>query len=166
MLSKEVRVLQNPALGAALIASAAKGFAEATTENAGMPMPLAFLVLPIVLHAATAEYVNRTHRKSGLRFFVEKFGQSANAQSDLVLAIQSRALSFRPTTFKALDLMFQSRIGVLNRRTATILSTPEFLTIRKRADGTRDLLRDAEKLGFWFGELSSFELSSALRVAY
>jgi hypothetical protein len=69
-----------------------------------MPLPLSFLVLPIVLHASTYAQVAGTMKKSGLRYFADKFGQAKNSQSDLVLAIQNRAISLRPTTFESLGI--------------------------------------------------------------
>jgi len=47
VVAREIRPVQNPAIGATLIATAAPGFSEATGVNAGMPSPLTFLVLPI-----------------------------------------------------------------------------------------------------------------------
>ena len=122
VLGREIRAVQNPAIGATLIASATRGFSEASGVHAGMPIPLAFLVLPIVLHAATYRLVASTMKKSGLRYFAEKFGERKNAQSDLVLAIQRRAVSFRPTTFESLDLMLQSGLAVLDYKKATLFT--------------------------------------------
>jgi len=123
ILGREIRAVQNPAIGATLIAAAARGYSEASEVHAGMPLSLAFLVLPIVLHAATCRLVTGTLKKSGLRYFVDKFGQAKNAQSDLVLAIQKRAVSLRPTTFESLDLMLQSGLGVLDHKKGEIFTT-------------------------------------------
>jgi ABC-three component (ABC-3C) system Middle Component 3 len=123
ILGREVRSVQNPAIGATLIATATRGFSEASTVHAGMPLPLAFLVLPIILHAATNQLIASTMKNSGLRYFADKFGWAKNAQPDLILAIQSRALSLRPTTFEALDLMFRSGLANIDRTQATIFAT-------------------------------------------
>jgi hypothetical protein len=166
VLGQEVRAVQNPALGATLIAAAARGFSSGSGVHAGMPFPLAFLVLPIVLHAATDRLVTGTMRKSGLRYFTDKFGQSKNAQSDLVLAIQGRAIAWRNTTFESLDLMLRSGIGVLDHKKAEVSPTGTLATVLGQISAERHLYEDSEKLGYWFGQLSPFELSSILKVAF
>ncbi|SRR6266404_3878009 len=166
VLGREVRAIQNPAIGATLIAAATRGFAEATEVHGGMPLSLAFLVLPIILHAATYRLVAGTMKKSGLRYFSDKFGQSKNAQSDLVLAIQRRAVSFRPTTFESLNLMLQARIAVLNHKKGELFATESLNDVLGSVHAEIELHRNAEKLGFWFGLLTPFELSIILKVAF
>jgi len=63
ILGREIRAIQNPAIGATLIAVAVRGYREASDVHAGMPLPLAFLVLPIVLHAETYRFVASTMKK-------------------------------------------------------------------------------------------------------
>ena len=98
-----------------------------------MPFALAFLVLPIVLHAATFEQLRGTMKKSGLRYFSDKFSRPKVAQSDVLLAIQARAISMRRTTFSSLDVMLQSRLAVLDYKRA------ELSSVVYRVVGTRDL---------------------------
>jgi len=166
VLGREIRAVQNPAIGATLIASATRGFSEASGVHAGMPIPLAFLVLPIVLHAATYRLVASTMKKSGLRYFTEKFGERKNAQSDLVLAIQRRAVSFRPTTFESLDLMLQSGLAVLDYKKATLSATDSLTKVLALIQAEKELHKESEKLGYWFGLLTPFELTIILKVAF
>jgi hypothetical protein len=166
ILGREIRAMQNPALGATLIGAATRGYSDASGVHAGMPMPLAFLVLPVVLHAATNKFVAGTLRKSGLRYFADKFGQSKNAQSDLLLAIQRRAVSMRPMTFEALDILLRSRLAMLNPKKAELFPTDALAGVLKGSQAQKELHADAEKLGYWFGLLSSFELTTILKVAF
>ncbi len=166
ILSQEVRAVQNPALGATLIAVATRGFSAGSGVHAGMPLPLTFLILPIVLHEATDRLVAGTMKKSGLRYFADKFGQSKNAQSDLVLAIQGRAVAWRNTTFESLDLMLHCGLAVLDYKKAELSSTSALATVLAEIGAGEHLYEDSEKLGYWFGQLSPFELTSILRVAF
>ena len=165
-LGREIRSVQNPALGATLIASATSGYAVGSGTNAGMPLPLAFLILPIVLHAATYELLSGTMKKSGLRLFAEKFSQAKNAQSDLILAIQNRAIAMRPITFEALDTMLCSGIVALDEKSATLFASESLGRVLVGITASRKLHTDSEKLGFWFGQVTAFELSSTLKVAF
>jgi hypothetical protein len=166
ILGREIRRVQNPAIGATLIASAARGFSEGSGVHAGMPLPLAFLVLPIVLHTATYRFVAGTMKKSGLRYFADKFGERKNAQSDLVLAIQARAISLRPVSFESLDLMLLSGIAVLDHKKAELSATDSLVRVLGLIQAEKELHRDAEKLGYWFGLLTPFELTMILKVAF
>jgi hypothetical protein len=165
-LAREIRAVQNPALGATIITSAARGYADAGGVHAGMPLPLTFLVLPIILHASTSRMITSTLKKSGLRYFVEKFSQSKVAQSDLVLAIQRRATSMRPLTFESLDIALQTGLAILDSKKAEISGTDLLEKILARASAAKSLHSDSEKLGYWMGQLTPFELSVILKVAF
>src|ERR1700754_2142945 len=67
VLDEEVYVMQNPALGALLLWRFVKAHAEAHPQKLGVPLPLAFLVLPLVWHATSAELIEGTMTASGLR---------------------------------------------------------------------------------------------------
>lgn len=59
---KEEAALLNPAFCGVLLHETVRGYGSQRT--AGMPYPLAFLVLPLVLHRATREALPRTTRTS------------------------------------------------------------------------------------------------------
>jgi hypothetical protein len=166
VLGREIRAMQNPAIGATLIASAIRGFSEASGVNAGMPLPLTFLVLPITLHAATYEMVAHTLKKSGLRYLSDKFGQAKHSQSDLVLAIQARALSFRAITFESLNIMLHSEIAILEPKKGEVWASEKLEHVLDMIQSEKELHKNSEKLGYWFGMLTPFELSSILKVAF
>src|SRR5271165_3703158 len=81
-LANEVRWTQNPAFGALLLWRFVCGFEEANPIRAHTPVPLLFLVLPILLHQPTSEFVTSTQRTSGLRQCVAKFGDAKNSKQD------------------------------------------------------------------------------------
>lgn len=166
VLSREIRAIQNPALGATLLASAARGYANASGVNSGMPLPLAFLVLPMLMHEGTSRLIHGTLKKSGLRYFADKFGQSKNAQTDLLLSIQRRAVSMRETTFESLDILFRSRLAVLDTKGALFYATPALAGVLAQLRVEEELHDDSEKLGYWFGLLSPYELSTVLKVSF
>jgi len=166
VLGREARAIQNPALGGTLIAAAAHGFAEGSGVNAGMPLALSFLILPIVLHAATFEQLRGTLRKSGLRYFSDKFSRPKIAQSDVLLAIQARAIAMRQTTFASLDVILQSRLAVLDCKRAELFPTELLQKVLTSSHSEEDLYRESDKLGFWFGSVTPFELSIILKVAF
>jgi hypothetical protein len=52
-------------------------------------LPLAFLVLPLVLHRPTLEMINSTRKASGLALFAAKLGE----ERENLLAVHERALA-------------------------------------------------------------------------
>ena len=161
MLAREAQNVQNPALGAAVLWRFCCGYAEARRTSDPPRLPLLFLVLPIVLHQATAELLRRTRATSGLRAYAAKFGDAAVSKQDLLLQIHERAFRWRPLTLQSIELAAAGRLLHLsNDGEVTPLSRTK---ARGLADEVKHLLADAEKLGAWCGQLTLHEVTTTLR---
>lgn len=162
-LNREVRAVQNPALGAMLLWRCCVGYSSAHERAQPAPLPLLFLVLPMLLHKDTAELVMSTQRVSGLRKFVEKFQLAAQSKTDLLLAIGPRAQAMRKLTGDSLGVAFASNLVTLDRdgRVIAISETPATAGIPL---SIRPLLGAAEKLGAWFAQVSEYETALLLQV--
>jgi hypothetical protein len=162
MLAREAQNVQNPALGAALVWRFCCGYVEAHRVSASPPLPLLFLVLPIVLHQATAEFVKRTYKTSGLRAFAAKFGDSSVSKQDLLLQIHERSIRWRKLSLQSIEL---AAAGSLIRLHETGEVIPLSRTkARGLPDEVKQLMNLAEKLGAWFGELTVHEVATTLKV--
>jgi hypothetical protein len=162
MLAREVQNVQNPALGAALVWRFCCGYVEAHRINASPPLPLLFLVLPIILHQATSEFVKRTYKSSGLRAFAAKFGDSSVSKQDLLLQIQERSIRWRKLSLQSIELAVAGKL-------VTFEDTGEVIPLsrtkaRGLSDEVKQLMDLAEKLGAWFGELTVHEVVTTLKV--
>lgn len=164
-LSKEVRHVQNPALGSVILWRFTVGFNEAHATSESPVLPLAFLVLPIVLHRETFDLLRSTNRPTGLLGFADKFARSEVGQADLLLALHTRAEAMRPLTVRALQTGVRCRLFTVSSKDAQVipLSTTKASSI---AASVRPIVDGAEKLGAWFSQLTLFEVSSALKVAF
>lgn len=156
----EVQAMQNPALGAALLWRFACGFSPESSPN-GTPLPLAFVVLPLILHAKSAEKVSGTLAGSGLRKFESKFAD--DERGDVLLALQPRMLAMRDLSLRSVRIAI--RTGLL-----TLIPKEAVLWPRSRtappagANFVGDLLKSAEKLGGWCRQVSIFEVTGLLKV--
>lgn len=162
-LSREATVVQNPALGAVMLWRFACGFCEKHETKNCPPLPLAFLVLPIVLHSDSFADLAKT--RIGLRAFADKFTDSANPRADLVLAIHDRTAAWRGLSLAALQIGVRTQLVTIVTDDGTIMP----LSAAKPSgvpDSVRPLLNNAEKLGGWFASLSIFEVSSILKVRF
>ncbi|MFJ5431572.1 three component ABC system middle component [Pectobacterium actinidiae] len=162
MLAREVQNVQNPALGAAIVWRFCCGYVETNRISASPPLPLLFLVLPIILHQATSEFVKRTFKSSGLRAFAAKFGDSSVSKQDLLLQIQERAIRWRKLSLLSIELAVAGKLIKLEEN-GEVISLSQ-TNARGLSDEVRQLMDLAEKLGAWFGELTVHEVVTTLRV--
>jgi hypothetical protein len=166
VLSTDVWHVQNPALGALLLWRFAVGYQRSRSDAAPCPIPLVFLVLPILLHQDSAELVQSTQQSSGLRAFVAKFGEARRGVSDYLLAIHDRTDTMKSLSVESLRIAFVARLMSLDRRAATLMPLTTTLPRLGIPDSVRPLIRDAEKLGTWCSQLTLHEISSALKVRF
>lgn len=156
----EVQAMQNPALGAALIARFVISY-EAASSGIGAPLPATFVVLPVLMHAKTRRAVSSTRISSGMRKFEEKF----DGEGDILLALNERALAMRDLSLRSARIALASRLLTFDVVTATMWPGPKHLP-RVVPPAVADLLKSADKLGAWCGPLSLHEVSAILRVEF
>lgn len=162
MLAREAENIQNPALGAAVLWRFCCGYVEAHPGGDSPGLPLLFLVLPIVLHQATAELLRHTWQSSGLRAFAAKFGDTRVSKQDLLLQIHERAARWRALSFQSIELAAAAHlIRLSDKGDAIPLSRTK---ARGLPDEVKRLLVDAEKLGVWCGQLTLHEVIATLKV--
>lgn len=166
VLSREVDIVQNPALGAALIWRFTCGYRDGCLHKDATPLPLLFIVLPITLHQETSQFISSTRRKSGLRGFANKFNDSKVAKNDLILSIHERAIQMRSLTLDSLRIAHSSNLLSIDKESATVF--PLSLTLPKAGvpPSIRTMLQHVERLGFWCGQVSLHEVSIILKVRF
>lgn len=157
-LADEVRAMQNPALGAALVWRFACGFSPPTSPLA-TPLPLMYVVLPMLYHSQTAQQIAATRTGSGLRKLEEKFWGS----SDILLLLQPRALAMRDLTLRSLRIAMRSGLLTLVPVEAALWPRLE-VRMPPQEGAVAGLLKSAEKLGHWCSSLTLYEVSGVLKL--
>ena len=158
----EMEIVQNPALGAFVLWRFGLGY----QSEDGRPaiLPLAFLVLPLVLHRPTLEVINSTRKASGLVLFAAKLGE----QRELLFAVHERALALRHLTLQSISMGLAGRLLTLDYDTATLRANtlePD-APKPKLPERIRSLSGAADKIGYWFSKVTLHQLASALAVAF
>lgn len=128
--------LLNPSLLAVLLAAAARDY---ETEEPGMPWPLAFLVLPLVLHRPTRDALprdTRTHLSTWIR-----------REPLLRAGFPSRAGAMVPLTREGIRLGL--RAGVLVRDGPVLTG---HLNAEAPAGELRQLINRASLVGRWLAK--------------
>lgn len=165
ILAQETQNIQNPALGAGLLWRFACGFTESHRTSDRVPLQLLFLVLPVLYHKATGEFVKSTLKASGLRAFAAKFGESKASKQDLLLAIHDRSIRLRPLTLQAIKIALGTRL-ISIQPDGTVIA----LSQTKGASGipadAKQMMKDAEKMGAWCSQLTLHEIATTLKLRF
>jgi hypothetical protein len=164
-LTREVRNVQNPALGAGLIWRFACGYIESHPTREPVPLPLAFVVLPIVLHQRSEELVSGTQKASGLRAFAAKFGNSDNSMQDVLMAVHGRMLALKSLSRESLRIALATRLLLLETK-GTLIPLSQTGAVAGIPDDVRHLMKSAEKIGHWCGLLTIHEIATTLKVRF
>lgn len=165
-LTREVRALQNPALGSLLLWRCTVSYESLSDTGAPIPLQLLFLVLPITLHKQTGEVLASTRMQSGLRKFVEKFQLSSQSKTDLILAIAPRAREMRALTIESLQFAIRASLISIDEKGAAALALSTTQAAAGIPHSVRALMSSAEKLGSWFAQLSLYEVAVMLQVEF
>ena len=155
----ELDLVYNPSLGAYLVWSAGRGYFEECSQ--GMPLPLAFLVLPITLHWQTKEIAAATLKSSGLTLFAAKLG----AQQEDLLAVHQRALALRELSLASISTACATKMAVVDAASASMISLG-VNKLPKPPDGICKLGAISEKLGVWFARIPPEQVASTLRIEF
>lgn len=158
----EAAIVQNESLGAYAIWRFGLGFQE--RDGHTVSLPLAFLLLPLVLHAPTLAMVLGTQKASGLHLFAGKLGE----QREDLLAVHGRALALRQLTLGSLMVAEQSRLVRIEPSTATVraFSPHHGLQAPSLPERIRRIAPACEKIGYWFACLSDQQVAHTLKVGF
>jgi hypothetical protein len=168
VLTTEVSVVQNPALGAALLWRFASAFPEPAKRYA--PVHLMFLPLPILFRQEYVDVVTGigaatgVRRASGLRAFADALREFKNAKTDLLLSLHDSVLALRELSLHSLSLATAARLLTIDSE-GRVLPIPHD-DPKGAPDRVRRLLRGADKLGYWCGAVTQFEIAATLHLRF
>jgi hypothetical protein len=166
-LAREVEEIQNPAFGAGLLWRFVAGYsAGRKTPPEATPLPVLFIALPLLLREESRTLIDGTKASSGLRLFVDKFGDTRRPQADLLLDLGRTMRTYRALSLASLRLAISHRLLFLDTEEGEVF--PLSSTV-PRAGLPRGLQKEwvlAERLGRWCGGLTLFELANTLRIHF
>lgn len=161
-LDREIYLVQNPAIGAAILWRFVCGYYEADNESRQVPLPLLFLVIPIIFRADLRDVIGSTNKSSGLQKVSEKL--FAFKRADLFFSLQDSAEQYRDITLSAINIAIGAKLLSLSYKTALVM--PIQVKTSKMPKSSETLLKLAEKLGVWCSSLSLHEISTLLKVRF
>jgi hypothetical protein len=147
--------LLNPAFCCVTLTASVSGYAS--IDPSGIPYPLTFLVLPIVLHKATRDKLPHATTTS-LAAWIQ-----GNAEAKVQFA--DRVIAFKPYTREALMFGLLHAWLVLSqggRIQTTLRESDAERFVRRLDDETKDCVRRARFVGRWFASASTAQTVMAL----
>jgi hypothetical protein len=158
----ELEIIQNPALGAYVIWRFGVSFQSEDGRPAALP--LAFLVLPLVLHQPTLKMISSTQKASGLALLAAKLGQ----ERENLLAVHERAHALKQLSLRSIAMGVDNGLLSLNYDAATLRANTADDRLRKPSlpDRIRGLSGASEKVGYWFSRLGLHQVASLLMVEF
>ncbi|MEN6459958.1 MAG: three component ABC system middle component [Syntrophomonas sp.] len=160
-INKEIYLVQNPSIGAAIIWRFVCGYYS--KDNKPVPFPLLFLVLPIIFRQDLCDVIKSTQKRSGLSKVSEKL--FSNHSNDQLYYVHNSADQQRQLSLSSINIGIITKLFVIDIKSAQVFP----LTQSNKtglSESTKILLNAAEKLGLWCAELTLHEISTLLKVRF
>lgn len=147
--------LLNPAFCSALIASSDVGYMS--IDNAGIPYPLVFLMLPVVLHKSTRDLLPRTKRTS-LATWIQR-------NTEVRILFAERVIALKPYTREAIlfgMLHHWLTLGDGGKLQTNLDDIYIDLITKKLKNEAKECVNKARFVGRWFASAGSAQTVMAL----
>ena len=140
--------LLNPAFLAALIWSCAEGYGS--TDSQGIPYPLLFVAMPIVLHKSTRENLPRSISTS----LAAWLGNNPQVH----VRFSERAISLTPLLKEGVLFGINGQLISLtsSKIVAALPPRSKNLFLRDSSDEVRDCMKQAKFVGKWFASSGDY----------
>ncbi len=159
---REIYLVQNPAIGAAILWQFVCGYYYGTEENKQVPFPLLFSVLPIIFRKDLRNVIEGTHKSSGLQKVAEKLFKGK--QADLFYSIHDSAEQYKETTLTAIGIAVTKGLIAIETSTAAVL--PLMQKVSRMPHSSDKILKLSDKLGGWCSGMTLHEISQLLKVRF
>jgi hypothetical protein len=163
-LLNEHEVMLNVGLGAEALAAFAAAF-QAVPERPEEALTLWHVttVLPLVFHGTSRRAISKRQVRSGLRSILTRDPGNDIAQNEAIFDLNRRLRATHARTMRSLNCAIAW--GLLGIEDGAIVPRSGQKR-RSWAGEARDVVRAAEKLGTWAGQLTSFEYFTVLGVEF
>lgn len=163
-LVKEFYNIQNPALSAYLLSRFSLGYME---ENQDMtPMPLMFIVLPMLYKKDVVDFISSTQKTSSLRYFADKFTEKKNSNNDMIIQIQNSSKRYKLMTLEAIRIGMVGELFAVQNDAYVLPLKENINSFKPKSQEVKKMGKAAEKLGVWCSRLSLMEISQILKVRF
>ncbi|MFS0752699.1 three component ABC system middle component [Oceanobacillus sp. 1P07AA] len=162
-LLQEYEIMQNSALGANALWAFAHGFfSEKQDTEKKLTLWHMVSVLPLVYQKTSRKVILKRQVTSGLRSILDRDPKISIAQNEAIFNINERIHAMEKRTFRSLNIAITCQL--ISIGDGYFSSLPPFKIPRNTSLETKEILKAANKLGRWAGEMSDFEYLTVLGV--
>lgn len=166
ILTKEFRLVQNPALGAFLLWRFVSTYRTTHPTGDHPNVLMLFLVLPLVYQSDICRLINATQTVSGMHIFVSKFSDSQESKGDLLLSIHTRVDRLKSLTFESIGLASLTGLISVDFRTGLVVDHDKRPPTYLKHEGAPTLVRATERLATWFSHMKFQDIAATLKVNF
>lgn len=156
-LETEAELIQNSALGAALLWAFTAEFVGQAKQERGPTIPLALVVLPMTLHQETVACLHNRNYDGGLDLALAE-------NRTLTVDIQDRMRAMEHQTMSALNVAFGAGLLTYERERGELRVTRKRNPFEIDSAEVRRMLNTATRLGYWFCVINPQRLGALLRI--
>lgn len=160
-LNREIYLVQNPSIGAAILWRFICGYYS--KEQKPAPFPLLFIVLPIIFRQDLCDVIKSTQKRSGLSKVSEKL--FSDRKNDQLYYVHNTAEQQKQISLTSVNIGISAKLFVIDIKSALVFP----LTQSNKtglSQSTKNLLNAAEKLGLWCADLTLHEISTLMKVRF
>jgi hypothetical protein len=156
----EQRIVQNTSLAAEAIWQSLQSAFELKDRTEGVPLPLVFLVPPLVFHQRTSTVLSSKTQPGALY-------KALAEDREITVGLQMRMQSMSDRTFQALSIGFQAGLLELDRdRQRQLIPGKSTPLVPHATDEVRSIMNAAKRVGQSFAELSLVQLCTQLHISF
>lgn len=156
----EQQIVQNPSLGSEVLWYAVSEAYEEKKRTGGMPLFMAFIVLPLTFHRRCAN-VLASKSKPGALY------KAVASDREITIGLQERMEALSERTLQSLSLGFSTGLLLLDRE-----EIPQLIPGRKSppvthaTDDVKTLLAAAKRVGQATAELPAAQIATHLNIQF
>lgn len=156
----EQRVIQNTGLAAETIWQAVYEAYETKGRTEGVPLPMAFLVLPLTFHQRTARVLAKKTQPGALY-------KALADDREITVDLQRRMQAMSERTFQALSIGFHTGLLRLDQDPERqLIPGKRTQPVAHVTDEVNTIMKAAKRVGRAFAEMSLEQLCIHLRIRF
>ncbi|MFA7275862.1 MAG: three component ABC system middle component [Pseudobdellovibrionaceae bacterium] len=170
----EERLILNSLLGSQLIWQSTKAYQETHMQKKGIPLPILFLILPLVFHEDTEALIKNMKTTTVLPQVTQHPTKAVDGKSikglDILLGLEERCIDYSGITWESINIALSAKfINKAQEKNENFLSFDAIKDLPKdiqplSGTSSADMLKAAKRLGAWFSKQDIPSTLSILRV--
>ena len=165
-LAKEAWLINNPALGSYLIWT----FSLECYNNTQQPIHPSkiFCLFPFIYYLNTRDILSCTNFSSNLHAYIAKFYTTKACGTDIALSIHARVDAQKEKTLESLITAFDCGLLMIDINSGLIIPNTRIKPVaRNELDKEiKDLYDSSRKLGKWFSNMNTEEITRTIKVVF